>query len=197
MKIEYNNQYYNLVKVPINFTGYDITNIFSRKNNKTLAQTLEHRRYAGLRDTINSAYSDFLQWQLGEFVLHLKSNNDSMYKKFLNAYGDGLFCKFKVPTDSITKSKGLYFYFVSGELTYIGRCRDSFLKRFNSGYGTIHPKNCYKDGQATNCHLNTLINETQRNSVELYVYPITNNQEIEQLERCMIKSLSPSWNILL
>ncbi|MFK4618979.1 hypothetical protein ABIF50_002256 [Bradyrhizobium diazoefficiens] len=63
---------------------------------------------------------------------------------------------------------GVYAYFVGDDLKYIGRCKDSMKKRINHGYGKVHPKNCYLDGQSTNCHLNALI-APLRESVSLWL----------------------------
>jgi hypothetical protein len=92
--------------------------------------------------------------------------------------------------------RGLYLYSAAAELRYIGRCRDTFKKRINQGHGKIHPKNCYIDGQATNCHLNALITE-QREGVRLWVYPMEDNSLIEEIERELIEYHSPLWNIAL
>lgn len=105
-------------------------------------------------------YNNHLDTKIGDFLIFLKNNNDSFYKKFLNPYGDGEYCKFMISDQEVIDKKGLYLYKLGEEVLYIGRCRDSFKKRFNQGYGTIHPKNCYLDGQSTNCHINSLINKT-------------------------------------
>jgi len=105
---------------------------------------------------------------LGTFLLTLKRSGDAFYKQFLNRYGDGSYCKFHMERGPTASRKGLYCYRVDQELVYVGRSRDPFEKRINHGYGTIHPKNCYLDGQATNCHLNALIASSVP-SVSLYV----------------------------
>ena len=81
-----------------------------------------------------------------------------------------------------------------GQIQYLGRCRDNFGKRINQGYGRIHPKNCYLDGQATNCHLNALIN-IYKDNIEFYVCPLEDVAQIEEFERQLIRQLQPTWNI--
>jgi hypothetical protein len=83
----------------------------------------------------------------------------------------------------------VYAYYIGGELKYIGRCRDSMNKWVNHGYGRIHPKNCYLDGQATNCLLNALITEV-RDEVE-------SNDRIDLLEVSLLQSYRPPWNMML
>lgn len=126
----------------------------------------------------------------------LKNNGDSLYKRFLNQYGDGLFCRFKMESVPQRGMKGLYCYTLNNQIVYVGRSKEPFSKRINQGYGTIHPKNCYIDGQATNCHLNSLISE-HISDVSLYILPKTSNVEIENLVMVIIRSLQPRWNIAL
>src|SRR5438552_3937886 len=75
-----------------------------------------------------------------------------------------------------------------------GRCLDNVGKRINQGYGRIHPKNCYLDGQSTNCRLNTLIAK-HRDVVRFYVCILDDVSEIKLLESEILKSLSPEWNM--
>lgn len=54
-------------------------------------------------------------------------------------------------------AKGLYSFVVDNTIKYIGRSHDPFYKRVNQGYGHISPKNCFRDGQSTNCRINSII----------------------------------------
>jgi hypothetical protein len=85
---------------------------------------------------------------------------------------------------------------VDEKLVYLGRCRDNYDKRINRDYGKIYPKNCFLDGQATNSHLNFLINR-YRNEVEFYVYPMNDDTQIKELEKQLILRFQPTWNIAL
>lgn len=183
-------------QVELYFIDFNIENIFALKNNKTLQETIEHRRYEKFNHEVYSKYSTYLNQELGKFLFMLKKQNDSFYLKFLNKYGDRAFCTFSISDDKYINNKGLYAYVVENDLKYIGRCRDTFKKRLNQGYGKIHPKNCYIDGQATNCHLNSLINQYQK-SVKFYVYEMAHDEEIEELEKQLIREYNPDWNISL
>jgi hypothetical protein len=66
-------------------------------------------------------------------------------------------------------------------------------KRVNSGYGKISPKNCYLDGQSTNCKVNALVTKNL-GSIKLKIFVMTNNQEIEELESRLIAEINPEWN---
>jgi hypothetical protein len=72
----------------------------------------------------------------------------------LNRYGAGPFCKFRIPPTY--PHPGVYLLTVREEVRYIGET-NNLSRRYNMGYGTISPKNCYKGGQETNVRMNTLI----------------------------------------
>lgn len=133
---------------------------------------------------------------IGTFLLKLKNQGDAFYKEFLNDCGDLEYCRFCIGDKEWLKRRGIYIYAVGNKIRYVGRCLDSFEKRVNSGYGRISPKNCFIDGQKTNCHLNNLILKN-KGSVQLYASEITNTDKIKKLERCMIKECDPLWNIAL
>lgn len=172
------------------------SNVFGQKNNKTVAETLAHKRYAKLNSLISDEHPNAMNETLGTFLLRLKTSGADKYKRFLNAYGDGSYCTFRMERGSLSRKKGLYCYRLKDETVYVGRSYDPFEKRINQGYGTIHPKNCYIDGQATNCHLNALIASNICN-VTFFVCPLENDRDIESLERRAIQLLQPRWNIAL
>lgn len=72
----------------------------------------------------------------------------------LNKYGSGPFCKFKIPPTY--PHPGVYLLTVGDDIRYIGET-NNLSRRYNMGYGTISPKNCYKGGQETNVRMNNLI----------------------------------------
>ena len=92
--------------------------------------------------------------------------------------------------------KRLYCFTVNGQLKYIGRSTDSFAKRIDQGYGKIHPKNCFRDGQSTNCHLNGLIAQVPR-GLQLHVHPIVDDARIELAEGALIMAYDPDRNVQL
>jgi hypothetical protein len=176
------------------FTNTGIINVFAIKNNKTLRETLLHRRYIKFSNVFYGLYKAYLDWKLGDFLMELKLSGDDHYKLFLNKYGDETYSIFYIDDPKFLNQKGIYSYFVDDELMYIGRCRDSFRKRINQGYGKIYPKNCYLDGQATNCHLNSRITQNMEN-VRLYIHTMEDIVEIVKIEKDIIFELEPAWNI--
>ncbi len=197
MKLAVDGREYSFVLGTLHFVAAGLTNIFATKNNKTLLQTIEHHRYRALAAETHTKYPQFLALGLGRFLETLKASGDPCYKRFLNKYGDLTYCHFELADRQLTRKRGLYAYSVAGELKYMGRCRDSFGKRINQGYGKIHPKNCYRDGQATNCHLNALIAEQVQDSIALWLHSMDDSDQIEQCERRLIAAYRPAWNIQL
>ena len=188
------NKTYQFVHVSLNFVNDRRENVFGNKNNKTLRETLAHRRYQSLASVCEARYPGYLDSPLGKVLLQLKASGDLLYKRFLNRYGDLTYSTFTISDPSVLQSRGVYAYCSDGEVVYIGRCKDSMKNRVNQGYGRIHPKNCFLDGQATNCHLNALITDTATD-VTLWLYPLDNDQDIDALERGLIQQYTPPWNI--
>ena len=186
----------DFIKVELAFQYFNRSNVFAELTGSTLRQTLAKPKYSKYATQAVSGYSGYLESSIGSFLAFCKANNDSLYKNFLNPYGDDLYCKFALDTKEILDEKGLYFYKFGEEILYIGRCKDSFRKRMNQGYGCIHPKNCYRDGQSTNCHINSLINRLGA-KVELFVAVLRDDASIEANERILIKAINPCWNIAL
>ena len=182
--------------VALQFAEHRIINIFALKNNRTLGETILHPRYRSLKSTVDAHYSDYFNMPLGRFLLERKNQGDPFYRSFLNSYGDATFCTFRIDDAQVLSQKGLYAYVTGNIVRYLGRCRDAFGKRVNQGYGMIHPKNCYRDGQATNCHLNALIAEQQAH-ISFHVFPMIDSDEIIRLERALIQAHLPDWNIAL
>jgi hypothetical protein len=194
---------YKFENVPLEFLETQIQNKFAQKNNKTLKQTVEHAKYNDLYEETFKDYKSQFNIPIGEFLYQLKIKSspdlDSFYRQFLNKYGDLTYCAFKITQpDRLIMQKGLYIYTVNNQTKYIGRCRDSFQRRINQGYGKIHPKNCYRDGQSTNCRVNSLIAENLE-SVAFYVHVLTDDKVIKEVERELIQKykLKLEWNIQL
>ena len=183
-----------LVPVPLEFAGSPYTDVFARKNNRSLAETLAHSRYAKLAPLTETRYRQALDMPLGEFLVTLKRQGDGYYRRFLNPYGDLSYCTFRIAEPRHRALKGIYAYFVDDQLVYIGRCRDAMGKRVDQGYGTIDPKNCYIDGQATNCHLNALIAPVA-NRVGLGLCAMDDDAAIEREEAGLIGTYLPPWNL--
>ena len=185
---------YDFSIIELKFTGKRYKDVFALKNNKTVAETLQHHRYRRLSAEMKEHYPNILNEPLGTALLRLKHDGDRIYRRFLNPYGDLQYSTFSLATSEFEAATGVYAYFDGNILRYIGRCRDSMKKRVNQGYGKVHPKNCYLDGQATNCRLNALISKTSE-TISLRMYRIEDRSEIEHVESSLIQRHKPYWNI--
>jgi len=193
MNLKINNQTLEFKLVPLTFKSKNISNVFFNKNNKTLKETFDHHKYSRLKLLLSQKYKSNLDYKLGEFLKLLKETNDSNYKSFLNKYGDNVFCEFSI-ADNLN-DKGIYCYIKDNKIKYVGRCTDNFRKRINQGYGKIHPKNCFIDGQATNCHLNSLINSEDNIKFGVYLMNDKSTKEIKDLEKLILIYNRFDWNI--
>jgi hypothetical protein len=193
MKLKLNNRILEFKIITLSFEKKNIQNIFFDKKNKTLKETFEHHRYLRLQTLLSVKYRKQLDQQLGDFLKSLKESKDENYLCFLNKYGDNKFCEFKI-SDNLN-DKGIYCFIVDNKIKYIGRCIDNFNKRINQGYGKIHPKNCFIDGQATNCHLNSLINTVDNVKLGVYLMTDMSNAEIKELEKLILTCNRFDWNI--
>ena len=181
-------------RVSLTFEPELRADVFALKNNKTVAQTLTHPRYAGLLSVNPPEHQTALHSPLGDFLARMKAEGDLTYRRFLNKHGDLEYRTFQTADPRYLGSMGVYAYFVGDDLKYVGRCKDSMKKRINNGYGKIHPKNCYLDGQSTNCHLNALI-APLRESVSLWLC-VLKADEVNAIELELIAQYRPAWNVM-
>lgn len=87
------------------------------------------------------------------------------------------FCHFK---PNLPKESGVYLWVVNKEIIYIGEAKD-LKSRFNSGYGNISPRNCFKGGQSTNVKMNQVALSYFKNgqTIEIYFIKTDKHKEIE------------------
>jgi hypothetical protein len=114
----------------------------------------------------------------------------------IHKYGRGPFCKFSIPYNFQGKS-GIYLILVNNFLVYVGICND-LVQRFNQGYGTIQPRNCFEGGQQTNCRINKLcLDEFENDSKIELKFNLNNSKENrEAIENYIINSRNPKWNLI-
>ena len=100
----------------------------------------------------------------------------------------------KIKVSQYFDDKGIYCFIVSNKIKYVGRCSDNFRKRINQGYGKINPKNCFIDGQSTNCRLNSLINEEKEVMLGIYLMTDQTTKQINEFEKFILAFASFDWN---
>jgi hypothetical protein len=183
--------------IPLTIFQRDLKNIFI-DNKKTLKYFLEKAK-GNKKNRLHKIslehlikYSNLLNLSLGEFLYKLKIENNLDYKIYLNKYGDANFCTYKI--EQFHADKGIYCYVVDNMIKYIGRSRKTFKERFNE-YGKITAYNCLIDGQATNCHINSIINKLD--NVQVGIYKMTNKSDVEikEMEKNILSQYSFEWNI--
>jgi len=140
----------------------------------------------------------------GGRVLELRpaSKYDNRKGLRLNKYGEGPFCHFRIKAGKqALDSLGVYAIVEKlSKVLYIGKCTratSTLGRRFNAGYGTISPRNCYQGGQSTNCRVNHLILEAANRGEMLTVvfHRCHLGHEASALEAKLIQRLRPPWNI--
>lgn len=197
MKIKLKNNLVEFEVISLNVFERNIENIFNA-NKKSLKYVLD-KAAKNKKNRLNkiavshlSKYSDKLNLNLGEFLYQLKKDNNPDYKFYLNKYGDEKYCYFRI--DKFLNDKGIYCYIVDNEIKYVGRCKKTFKERFNE-YGKITPYNCLIDGQATNCNINSKINNLD--SVMVGIFSMTNNsdEDIIKMEKNILLENRFEWNI--
>jgi len=122
-------------------------------------------------------------------LLYDEKKRDSLRR---HKWGKGPFCKFRIPS---LMEAGVYVLVVGGHLAYIGEC-ENLSVRFNRGYGSIQPRNCFEGGQETNCRINTSILKANKEGDSIELYFVVRSSECRELdEKNLIEKYSPPWNL--
>ena len=185
---------YTFFSTPFIIYKKDLPSPFLEYKRHTVDNLLKKKHYLSLRHTIERGYPQFLHKNIQNFMRYLVQNNDHFFRRFLNKYGADDFCHYGLTDENIFYKKGLYLYHYEGEVVYIGRCRDNYHSRFNINYGKIHPINCYKEGQATNTRMNSLMNRYGE-KIKIFLCPLTSDDEICTSEKVLIDRFKPKWNL--
>lgn len=110
----------------------------------------------------------------------------------LNRHGHGPFCRFSVA--GLPAAPGLYAVTVAQELVYVGIAKESLQERWGpKGYAQIHPRNCFKGGQSTNCKVNHAILLAARKGLAVDLWMQLAEQP-RPLEGRLIAKFAPPWN---
>lgn len=117
-------------------------------------------------------------------------NNVDNYPLLPGVDNETEFCKFK---PNLPKGKGLYIWVTDNEIIYIGESVE-LRSRFNSQYGHISPRNCYKGGRSTNVKMNKVVVSLYKNNktIDLYVYQ---TEEHKRLELELLNRINTIYNV--
>ncbi len=110
----------------------------------------------------------------------------------LNKYGGGTFCRFSLTGGNFWGAKGVYALFDTQGLLYVGQTIN-LSQRFNSGYGNISKRNCYADGQSTNCKINSMILRKYLSGERVFLY-FCESRNHESIEQELLETLRPPFN---
>lgn len=185
---------YTFYHAQISFDSETRSDIFAEMTSKTAREMLATSRYRSIQEKTEHLSDAELSRPVGPLLADLKEQGDETYQLFLNNHGDLTYRDFSIEAPGLIAKKGLYVFLLDGQVRYIGKTTSSFQQRFNRNYGRVQPRNCFLDGQSTNCRLNHLVAEAG-NSVAIYLYPLSNDQEIGRLEDALIARYQPEWNI--
>ena len=110
----------------------------------------------------------------------------------LNHYGKLPFCKFSIPANFT--DCGVYAIVVDDTVVYVGEC-ENLTRRFGGqGYGNISPRNCYKNGQSTNCRINNLVLQMVKQNKTISLYFVQTDKR-KTIETELLELYKPVWNI--
>lgn len=197
MYVKINDQLYHFHRIRIELLDRNIREPYRFFDKKTIRELLQHQRYQYLREKVYSEYKEILDLPAGTALYHLKLNNDSFYKEFLNRYGDLVYCHFNVKgNESLLNKKGVYLIIMDDHIVFAGICNNKFKLRFNQHIGNVSPKACYRDGTATHCHINAKIaNYYNDSNIYFQVCPLTDLEEMKLVKNWIIDRFEPLWNL--
>ena len=110
-----------------------------------------------------------------------------------NKYGNSLFCEFEVKTDKA--ESGVYALFFDENLVYIGQAKN-FQQRWSGiNYCKISPRNCFRGGQSTNCHINSEICKQALRNGRVFLY-FLETKDYDRVEKELIKAEQSNSNLL-
>lgn len=126
-----------------------------------------------------------------KFLPQNKYNNKK--NLLLHEYGNKDFCKFKL--QNAKNVSGVYAWVIQGECVpvYIGEAKN-LKKRFNMGYGTISPRNCFVGGQKTNCKMNNVVFKTYTNGQKIDIY-FYETKEYKAVEKELLDYIITPYNV--
>lgn len=171
----------------------DIIDIHLKLRPRTLRKTLESKHYNKFKSKVYQNYHEYLDVNLCDFLSTLKDQGDDFYLSFFNKNWKGPFCHFKI--NEFLNHRGIYCFVSGDEIKYLGKSVQIMKKRINEGYGKIHPKNPFLDGQSTNCRINKLINSS--NDLKFGIMPLDkySANEINWIEKEILLNYNFPWNV--
>ena len=187
----------DFLKVELVVLEQGITDLFQSFDKKTLQELISQKKYEHLQYDVEQHAIHMVDLPAGEALKRMKAEGNTLYKQFLNNYGDLTYSRFIVNgDDDLLKKKGVYTIIAKNELKFCGVCARSFKERFNQHIGNIYAKGCFRDGTATHCHVNANITQLLATSdVHFAIYPMEQEKDMNSLKNAIVKRFEPEWNL--
>jgi len=151
---------------------------------KLLKDVLEDPPYRHLRDEVIARYPHYLPLRIGLFLWERKEKHDPFYRAFLNPYGDERFGTFRMKDSDEAAGKGVFLVISKGEIIHGGCCHDSFGKLITDYLGRISSQDCYLDGDAIRCRINSLL-AAKIPDTGMYIHSIADEEERVQVAQTL------------
>jgi len=156
-----------------------VPGLFSKVNEK-VRDIIRLQAYHEVRPVVEARYTGYLDQKIGFFLSELKKNNDSLYRSFLNPYGDEDYCRFRVTDPQGPGKDGVWIVVTGITIRAAGVYHNGFAPMINEKAGSILPSACYRDGDEESCRINALICRN-RTDAGVYVHPMAHEQGMTQL----------------
>jgi len=129
----------------------------------------------------------------GEIVSYFPNQKQNQVELGYHRFGRGPFCRFRIPKG--IELPGVYVIMQLDKTVYIGKTIN-LHRRFNSEYGQISPRNCFKGGPSTTCRINNLIYRSMREEQRLELW-FSLTLHYSKLEEALLSQIDTEWNIAL
>ncbi|MCX6691846.1 MAG: hypothetical protein NTW33_07295 [Methanoregula sp.] len=156
-----------------------VTGLFS-KATKKVRDVIHLQAYPEVRPVVEARYTGYLDQKIGFFLSELKGNNDSLYRSFLNPYGDEDYCRFRVTDPQGPGKDGVWIVVTGITIRAVGVYHNGFAPMINEKAGSILPSACYRDGDEESCRINALICRN-RTDAGVYVHQMAHEPDMTQL----------------
>lgn len=176
--------------VPLQFVTGNKGEVFA-KSARIVSDVLDIPVFSSLKPEVGQKYAKNLLLPLGRFVAELRQRSDSLYRHFLNRFGEEEFSTFRVQEEAAGRSRGVMLIVVQGRLCYITACHAPLSTLIDDRFGRITPDMCFIDGDETACRMNALISG-YRSTSAVYLHALTDDAVMDEYAESLAKTLVPA-----
>jgi hypothetical protein len=124
---------------------------------RTLQQALQSPGFSEVKPVFVQEYAKYLPLRIGPVTEDLRKKADRRYLLLLNRYGDRDFSSFVLADPDQAQKKGILIVFLQGRLCHIAACHTTFADLVDRVFGNVTADTCYRDGDETACHINSIV----------------------------------------